>query len=109
MYPVAGVTSDLGEILLYGGTGYAGGNTAGPLNDLWKFNGVNWVWTAGTDVLRDKGVRTQKRMISKLNNPAGLYGAVGWVGRDNSLYLFAGQATDVTGDGAINNLWKFSP
>src|SRR5690242_19648523 len=38
-----------GNLWLFGGQGYdATGSVVGFLNDLWKFDGTNWTWMAGS-------------------------------------------------------------
>ncbi len=52
-------TDSAGNFWFFGGDGYDSGANYGVFNDLWKFNGTNWIWVAG----------------SNTRNPPGTYGA----------------------------------
>jgi N-acetylneuraminic acid mutarotase len=40
-----------GNLWLFGGIGYAASGSHGYLNDLWKFDGTNWTWVSGSNVV----------------------------------------------------------
>jgi hypothetical protein len=40
---------------LFGGNGFDSTGTQGDLNDLWKFNGTNWTWVSGSDLVDQPG------------------------------------------------------
>jgi hypothetical protein len=50
--------------------------TIGRLNDLWKFDGSNWTWSSGTNVVLQPGVRAANATGQELNN--NLVGTVGF-------------------------------
>ncbi|RYZ83249.1 MAG: hypothetical protein EOP04_20335, partial [Proteobacteria bacterium] len=99
---------NLGNIWIFGG--YARGNDY--LNDLWKFDGTNWVWVTGDD---------DNNEAAPTYGPLGLYdptytpGArietVGWTDDLGNLWLGGGYGRD---DGTfyrirLNDMWKFTP
>ena len=77
-----------------GGEGYgAYGSSPGYLNDLWRYDGVNWTWVAGSN------------STNSLGTPIARVGSGAWLGWDNkTLFLFGGLG--VGGD-MLNDLWKF--
>jgi len=68
------------------------------VNDLWKFDGSNWTWVAGSSSVSPKGTYGTKDVPDPDNVPGGRYGAVSWIDSENNLYLFGGfgYATSTT-------------
>jgi len=97
-----------GNHWLFGGPGYDSTATVGDLNDLWKFDGSNWTWVSGSNVVNQKGIYGTKYNSAVGNAPGGRYGAVGWIDSSGKLWLFGGQGEDSAGSsGQLNDLWKF--
>jgi N-acetylneuraminic acid mutarotase len=95
---------------LFGGSGVDGTGTAGPLNDLWKFDGTNWTWVSGGSVANQAGTYGTKGIPSSSNNPGGRTESAAWADASDNLWLFGGTADDSTGaSGNINDLWRYRP
>jgi hypothetical protein len=93
------------NLFLFGGFTYYPG---GSFNDLWKFDGVNWVWISGSNELEQKGIYGEKGIADSKNVPGGRYHPVSWIDSSNNLYLFGGFGFDNSSmRGALNDLWKF--
>lgn len=104
--------TDENDILwLFGGHGYDNSGTQGNLNDLWSFNGTEWVWESGTDSTNQPGVYGTKGSASSDNIPGARRGAVSWIDNDENLWLFGGDGRDETclGQecGELNDLWRY--
>lgn len=77
-------------------------------NDLWKFDGTNWTWVAGSNLSQEAGVYGTKGVPSPANLPGGRAGSVSWIDGSGNLWLFGGFGTDSAGaQGELNDLWKF--
>ncbi len=86
---------------------FGGKNTAaGLMNDLWKWDGTNWIWMnagAASAVYGTKGVP------ASINVPGIRYGATGWVDRSGNVWLLGGFGKDASGSfGYLNDLWVFN-
>ena len=44
-----------GNLWLFGGTGDDSTGAYGDLNDLWKFDGTNWTWVSGSNLINQSG------------------------------------------------------
>ncbi len=97
------------NLWLFGGTGYGSSiNIFGSLNDLWKFDGANWMWVSGSSSANQSGTYGTKGVAASTNIPGGRSGAVSWRDSSNNLWLFGGTGYDATGSfGSLNDLWKF--
>jgi len=92
----------------------------GYLNDLWKFDGTNWIWISGSNDINELGNYGSKGVPKSTNVPGARYHAVSWIDSENNLWLFGGKgyATSTTIGilmfiffykvlGWLNDLWKF--
>ena len=66
------------------------------LNDLWKFDGTNWIWISGSDTVV-YGVYGTKGVGSPSNIPGGRQGSISWIDSNNNLWLFGGFGFDAFG------------
>lgn len=99
-------TDGSNNLWLFGGWGYASAETPGILNDLWKFDGVNWTWVSGSMLVGQLG----RYAATEGNVPGARYSAVSWTDSSHNLWLFGGYGYDSVGDlGYLNDLWKFDP
>ncbi|MDH5716183.1 MAG: DUF4215 domain-containing protein [Spirochaetia bacterium] len=97
-----------GNFWLFGGNGYDTGTTAGLLNDLWKFDGTNWTWINGSNIINQTGIYGTKGTAAAANIPGARTGSGAWIDTSGNLWLFGGNGYDSTGtSGLINDLWKF--
>ncbi len=101
-----------GTLWLFGGYGLDSSpiGTPGPLNDLWKFDGTNWTWVSGGNLISQYGSYGSRGFSSASNVPGSRNGGVSWIDGNGSLWLFGGYgyASRPSG-GALNDLWKFNP
>ena len=98
-----------GNSWLFGGEGYDSAGTAGVLNDLWKFDGSNWTWVSGSNIVNQKGIYGTQGSAAGNNIPGARYAAVSWIDNSGNRWLFGGFGYDSTGTTSawLNDLWKF--
>jgi hypothetical protein len=89
-----------GNFWLFAGDGLDSNGTQHDLNDLWKFDGTNWTWVSGSNLVQQPGVYGTKGVASPSNVPGARDSAVSWIDKSNNLWLFGGS-------GRLNDLWKF--
>ncbi|MBN1799143.1 MAG: hypothetical protein JW822_11230 [Spirochaetales bacterium] len=96
------------NLWLLGGMGYDKDGTGGQLNDLWRFDGANWTWISGSDVVNQNGTYGTKGTPAAANVPGSRYYSIGWIDTDDNLWLFGGQGYDsVNVNFLLNDLWKY--
>ncbi len=102
-------TDGVGDLWLFGGYGYdSAGSLAGHLNDLWKYDGINWTWVSGDNTAYSPGVYGTKGVASASNIPGGRWVSISWTDNGGDLWLFGGKGYDgVGGYGFLNDLWKY--
>lgn len=123
-------TDAAGNLWLFGGYGYDKYGAEGYLNDLWKFDGDNWVWVFGDSTSYEMGDYGSRGMVAGTNKPGARCDAVGWIDSGGNLWLFGGHGNaniswkvpniygyrlhiygyrlpTATGAGYLNDLWKF--
>jgi hypothetical protein len=98
---------DAGDNLwLFGGLGYDFEGSSGRLNDLWKFDGVYWIWISGSNVINQHGI--QEPFPDPVNTPGARSGSASWIDSSGNLWLFGGTGYDVEASiGGLNDLWRF--
>ena len=105
-------TDQQGNFWMFGGSGYvADDSQLGLLNDLWKYTpSLNtWTWIGGTDNLNQEGRYGSIRTPSRNNYPGGRFLSAGWIDNDGNLWLFGGFGYAEEDNGALNDLWRYSP
>ena len=92
-----------GNFWLYGGL-HVGSIVANAvtLNDLWRWDGVNWTWVSGSNVPDQQPVYGTKGVASASNTPGARTGSSGWTDGNGDFWLFGG----VSG-AARNDLWRW--
>jgi hypothetical protein len=90
-----------GNLWLFGGSGYDSAGTAGRLNDLWKFDGTNWTWMSGANVVNQSGVYGTKGTAAASNVPGARDSSVSWLDSSGNLWLFGGLGYDSAGRRAV--------
>ena len=101
-------TDSGGNLWLFGGNGLDSTGTGAYLNDLWKFDGTNWTWVAGSNVATQAGVYGVQGTAAPGNSPGGRPGAATWTDSSGNLWLFGGYGLDSSSMvGELNDLWKF--
>ncbi len=103
---VSWIDSD-NNLWLFGSDGYDSAGISGRLNDLWKYDGTNWTWVSGNNIVDQTGIYGTKGIADTSNKPGSRSGAVSWIDSNNNLWLFGGYGLDSTAAGRLNDLWKY--
>jgi hypothetical protein len=113
-----------GNFWLFGGWGLdsTATNGNGALNDLWVYtpNATSgqpgtWAWVKGSNTGSDNGqygVLTRPYLTHYTFTPGGRSNATHWVDSLGQLWLFGGEGYDAkstTGNGYLNDLWRYVP
>ena len=111
-------TDSCGNLWLFGGDGWDSTGTPGILNDLWKYEPVNslWTWVSGANIADQNGTYGALGTPNPGNVPGSRSGAVTWIDLSGDLWLFGGEGSDWNGIVCldtlacdINDLWKYDP
>jgi sugar lactone lactonase YvrE len=123
-YGAVSWTDGSGNLWLFGGNDWLfGSNDPGAcylanctptqyLNDLWKLNPTNqmWTWVSGANTANQPGIYGTQGIPSTGNVPGARYESVSWIDQSGNLWLFGGNGYDSTGNTAnLNDLWMFNP
>jgi len=96
------------HIWLFGGYGYSSINLDVPLNDLWKFDGINWIWISGSSSINLNGIYGNQSVPSSSNIPGARYASTAWQDSFGNFWLFGGYGYDLVGnEDNLNDLWKY--
>jgi hypothetical protein len=97
-------TDSNGKFWLFGGA-----TQGNDLNDLWKFDGSNWIWMSGSNAVNQQGVYGTLDGTAPANVPGARDVAVSWMDSNGTFWLFGGQGNDSLGlVGYLNDLWSFA-
>lgn len=96
-----------GNFWLYGGE-MEGGSVAA---DLWKYEPSTnrWAWVGGTSAPGVAGVYGTKGTPKAANFPGSRSDAAAWTNEAGNLWLFGGEQDDRSGEGLLNDLWRYQP
>lgn len=97
------------NLWLFGGAGL-GSASNGDLNDLWRYNITNdvWTWVKGTGNVNQFGAYGTMGVASPTNNPGGRSLACGWKTNNGNLWLFGGLGLAASGSqDALGDLWVY--
>jgi hypothetical protein len=72
------------------------------LNDLWKYDGEEWVWESGSKAPNEIGVYGEKGVPNPNNIPGGREGAVSWMDNSGNMWLFGGYRYPISSDSSGN-------
>ena len=99
-----------GNVWLFGGFGFdASTATPGLLNDLWKFDGTNWTWVSGSNLVNPAGVYGTQGTAAATNVPGGRQASMSWIDNSGNFWLFGGFNLSGSGQpNAFNDLWEFT-
>jgi hypothetical protein len=91
--------------------GYAAGNFAANLNDLWKYNPATneWTWVKGDSTINQFGIYGTQGSASTANKPGSRHASVSWTDGSGHVWLFGGFGYAASGSGDLNDLWKYDP
>ncbi|WP_416864109.1 MAG: MBG domain-containing protein [Imperialibacter sp.] len=97
-----------GNSWMYGGYGIDGDGNTGLLEDLWKWDGVEWTWISGSQLRNRPSSYGEIGVSSLSNNPGGRNNTVIWFDDNNQLWLYGGAGSDGNGnEGNFSDLWKW--
>lgn len=89
---------------------FGGQNKDGMLSDLWKFNGQDWVWMAGTETLGQSGFYGIPGVPNLFNHPGARFVSAFWSDAQNRLWIFGGFGVDGAGTaGSLADLFLYTP
>jgi uncharacterized repeat protein (TIGR02543 family) len=107
----AAICSDKsGNLWLFGGAGYDSAGTFGYLNDLWKFDGTNWTWMSGSNLVWQFNSFGTKGVPAASNVPGWRRYPAAWIDASGNFWLFGGFGNGSATSSAyfyLNDLWKF--
>ncbi|HLF93860.1 MAG TPA: galactose oxidase [Planctomycetota bacterium] len=107
---VRGIPDGSGGVWMFGGAGFDGAGGSGRLNDLWRFDGSQWIWYSGGTLADASGVYGALGTGAPANVPGGRFTPVYWRGSGGDLLLFGGNGFDGAGTAQfLNDLWRYSP
>jgi hypothetical protein len=96
-----------GNLWLHGGEGWSD-SCCGDLNDLWKFDGEDWAWISGSEMLDEADDVFGAKGVAAVTNVLGAKsGALSWVDAGGRLWLFGGY--DRLDSVSQNSLWRYDP
>lgn len=98
-----------GALWLFGGRGYGSDSgSAGVLNDLWKYDPSDrmWTWISGSDAVDQPSVYGTKGVADPANMPGARCSPASWLDLSGNLWLLGGSGP---GFENFNDLWKFDP
>ncbi|MCF6261459.1 MAG: kelch motif-containing protein [Gammaproteobacteria bacterium] len=99
-----------GIFWLFGGWGYDSTGTPSYLNDLWRWDGDNWVWVSGSDVVDQFGIYGIKGTADATNVPGARERFISWTDTAGNLWFFGGEGYDSTGGfDTLNDMWRYEP
>lgn len=96
-----------GDLYLFGGFGWDASGGLGYLNDLWRWDGANWTWTSGSNVVSSGAAYGSKGVASSGNLPGGRYRAATWQDSNGNVLIFGGVGDASTNGGNLNDLWRW--
>ncbi|MDH4120379.1 MAG: Ig-like domain-containing protein [Deltaproteobacteria bacterium] len=92
-----------GNVWVFGGTGYDSGTGIGNLNDLWKWDGANWTWVSGSNLVNATGVYGTLGVTAAANVPGARQRVTTWKDAAGNAWLFGGSGSL----GYYNDMWKW--
>jgi N-acetylneuraminic acid mutarotase len=102
---------NIGNLWLFGGYGHGNSGRPGYLNDLWRYEPDNdlWTWISGSDRINKPGIYGTKGVPAADTTPGTRNGSVAWVDSTGDLLLFGGYGYDILKDikGYLNDLWRY--
>lgn len=97
-----------GNLWLFGGNGRDSAGFTGYLNDLWRFDGSNWIWVSGSNIVNHSGTYGDPGVANAANVPGARYASVSWTDVSGNLWLLGGSGYGSTASsGSLNDLWRF--
>jgi hypothetical protein len=106
-YSAVSWTDTSGNFWLFGGSGYPESGGPGYLNDLWRWDGINWTWMSGSNLINQIGIYGTKGIPDPANVPGSRNGVVSWTDSSGNLWLFGGRGYPASGGpDYLNDRWR---
>jgi hypothetical protein len=68
-----------------------------------------WTWVNGSNVVNQIGIYGTRGTTNPANIPGARFGAISWIDKEGTFWLFGGFGYDSVGtQGDLNDMWKFS-
>jgi N-acetylneuraminic acid mutarotase len=98
-----------GDLWLFGGYGYDSTAGLGALNDLWQYkrSTKEWTWASGANLTNATGTYGTQGTASAGGVLGARQAASSWIDSSGDLWLFGGAGDGSTGNGYLNDLWRF--
>jgi len=80
----------------YNGTNY--------WNDLWKFNGTDWIWEGGSNVGSGAATWGTEGTPASTNIPGNRYLGANWTDSNGSFWIYGGYGSS----GGLADLWRYN-
>lgn len=97
------------NIWIFGGWGKDSTGTSGQINDMWKFNGSQWTWMAGGNLISQSGTYGTIKTAAAANTPGSRQNINMMSDSSGNIWLFGGLGYDKNGqNGLLNDVWKFN-
>jgi N-acetylneuraminic acid mutarotase len=98
-----------GNLWLFGGYGDDSTGNVGALNDLWQYSPdtKEWASVSGGNLANANGAYGTQGIGSAGDGPGGRQAASSWTDSSGNLWLFGGAGHGSTGNGYLNDLWRF--
>ncbi len=82
---------------------------SGAQNDIWRYEPAtnNWTWMDGSQTPDPLPVAVAQGIADESNAPGGRTYHSGKADAEGNLWIFGGQGQGSTGEGALNDLWKY--
>ncbi len=99
-----------GNLWLFGGYGLASVAYRDRLSDLWKWDGTNWTWMGGPDVIAQPGIYGTKGVAATTNWPGARSDAAVWTDASGDFWLLGGYGLGASAlsAGRLNDVWKWN-
>jgi Kelch motif len=95
----------LGNFWVFAGNGFDSNGDAGYLNDLWSFNGTQWTWVGGSNVIDQPASYGTEGVANSSNVPGSRMWSAGSIDPSGNVWIFGGQQE---GDGQLTDLWEYT-
>jgi len=101
-------TDEYHNFWLFGGDGCDAEGVCGSLNDVWRWDGTNWTWIAGNNLVNSRGSYGDLGVTSLQDNPGARSAHAYCSDGKGNLWIFGGNGYDAAGSWyELNDLWKW--